>query len=84
MNSCRDLLQIVKSNLTLQIIRRQKSLLNKMGQNTDATSLCLYIFTLCFSEGLQEMLQDAGEGGADQLTTSTSASTSSAVTCFIS
>lgn len=82
MNSCRDLCQITKNNLTLQITRHQKSLLNKMGRNTDAPSLYMYIFTLCYLEGPQQLLWDAGEGGAERLMASTSTSTSSAVTCF--
>lgn len=82
MNSCRDLCQITKNNLTLQITRHQKSLSNKMGRNTDAPSLCMYVFTLCFLEGPQWLLWDAGEGGAERLMASTSTSMSSAVTCF--
>lgn len=39
MNSCRDLLYIVQSKLTLEIIRHKKRLLNNMGRNTDATTL---------------------------------------------
>lgn len=82
MNFCRDLCQITKNNVTLQITRHQESLLNKMGRNTDATSLCMYVFTLCFLEGPQQLLWDAEEGGAQRLVGSTSTSTSLAVTCF--
>lgn len=48
MNSCRDLCQITKNNLTLQITRHQKSLSNKMGRNTDAPSLAC-TFSHCVS-----------------------------------